>query len=193
MKKTIPALLILLLFFSGYLSAGESLVGENAPQISGKKARGSGLLNLKRLMKELERKKNPDGSYKEVNGKFVWNFKKNVVVLNFFSTSCIPCIKEIPSYNRIAKRFAGKDVKLIYVNVDTEVSDPQIRRFIIRRNIQVPMMMPNQRDVIRKYQVYTLPRIVVIDREQKISEVIVGFHKDLEQRLVKIIETLLTR
>ena len=55
------------------------------------------------MMAEFGYKKDKNGKFVEVNHKFVFEIKKNAVVMNFFATTCIPCIREIPMYNRIAE------------------------------------------------------------------------------------------
>ena len=169
----------------------ESLIGQQAPSLSGKKAIGSGLIKLTNLMTEIEFEKDEAGKFKEVDGKYVMQVKRNVVVLNFFATTCIPCIREIPTYNKLAEKYKNKPVRFIFVNVDTEVSDQKISRFIAKREIKVPMMMPNQRDAIKKYKVYSLPRIVIIDRNRVVAYVITGFKDDLEDHLTRLIDELL--
>ena len=194
-KKAKQTLVLICLFIfwttSPYSKTTDSLVGQDAPLLSGKKALGSGLLKLTNLMTEVGFEKDEKGKFKEVDGKYVMQVKKNVVVLNFFATTCIPCIREIPTYNKLAEKYKNKTVKFIFVNVDTEVSDEKISRFIAKRKIKVQMMMPNQRDAIKKYQVYSLPRIVIIDRQRKIAHEITGFKKDLDDQLTKLIDELL--
>ncbi len=167
------------------------LIGKKAPQISGKKAVGRGIINLNKLMSEVSYAKDKNGKFKEVNGKFVLTVTKNVVVLNFFSTTCIPCIKEIPTYNLLARKFKNRPVKMIYVNIDHSVDDLEITRFVARRQIKVPMMLPNQRDAIKKYKAFSLPRMVIINRQGIIDHIITGFNENLESELTHLIERLL--
>lgn len=193
-RSLISWALLLCLFSPAPLKAAgsdESLVGQKAPMLSGQQAEGAGLMKLRQLMKEFGFKKDADGNNLEVDGKFVPEVTSNVVVLNFFATTCVPCIREIPTYNKIAKSFQGKNVKLIYVNVDTQVSDADLTRFIAKKNIDLPMMLPNQRDAIRKYKVYSLPRIVVIDKQGKVAMEVRGFHDDLKEKLTTKINQLL--
>ena len=189
-------LIILIAFnlFPGMLFGAEEkdpLIGKPAPSLSGKNAIGRGLLKLSKLMLELSYEKDVLGKLKEVNGKYVLKTTKNVVVLNFFSTSCIPCIREIPTYNKIASDFKNDPVKLVYVNIDANVSSLKIRRFIARKRIKVPMMMPNQKEAIKKYDAYRLPRMVIIDRQGKIDTVITGFKENLDEELTSLIRNLL--
>lgn len=192
--KTVIICSLVLLFTTTTLYGGNSpdeMVGMKAPNITGKKAKGKGLMTLSKLMTELSYKKDKNGKFIEKNGKYVLEIKKNVVILNFFSTDCIPCIKEIPTYNRLAKRFKQQPVKMIYVNVDANISDLEMGRFIIRRGIKVPMMLPNQKEAMRKYKAFTLPRMIIINRKGKIHKIITGFSENLESELSTMIEALI--
>ena len=172
-------------------SAYHDLVGKKAPTLTGKKAKSKGLMALSKLMTELSYKKDKTGKFIEKNGKYVSEIKKNVVILNFFSTDCIPCLKEIPTYNRLAKKYINQPVKMIYVNVDAGITDLEMGHFIIQRGIKVPMMLPNQKEAMRKYKAFTLPRMVIINREGKVYKIITGFNEDLESELSTLIEKLI--
>jgi len=171
----------------------DPLIGQPAPGISGKIAVGRGLLRLESLMSEIDYEKDAQGNRKEVDGKYVIKVKRNVVILNFFSKTCIPCVREIPTFNRLAEEFKSLPVKMVYVNVDSDVDPQEIGQFIIRRRIQIPMMLPNQRETIRKYNAVSLPRLVVIDRKGIIAEIIVGFHEDLADKLTRLVEKLVAQ
>lgn len=176
---------------TGVAASNTSLIGTKAPELSGKKAIGNGLIKLSRLFKEIGFEKDKKGKFIERNGKYVLKITKNVVVINFFSTSCIPCIREIPTYNDVAKHFRDKNVKLIYINIDYDISDARLIHFIKRRGIQVPMMLANQKEAIRKYSVSHLPRIVIIDKNQNIAHELKGFKEDLNKKLVTYINDIL--
>ena len=191
-RRTILILIISICLTSIALSnTPEPLIGQDAPLLSGKKALGSGLLKLTNLMTEIGFEKDEEGKFKEINGKYIMRVQKNVVVLNFFATTCIPCIREIPTYNKLAEVYKNRAVKFIYVNVDTEVSGQEISRFIAKKEIKIPMMMPNQRDVIKKYRVSSLPKIVIINRQRKVSHEIKGFKQDLKNQITKLVDELL--
>jgi thiol-disulfide isomerase/thioredoxin len=44
----------------------------------------------------------------------------NVKVLNFWATWCAPCIKEIPSFNKLHGKYESKGVTIVGVSVDEE-------------------------------------------------------------------------
>lgn len=192
--KSILIFLLSICLLSSQVIASEEpdpMIGSKAPLITGKKAKGKGLLKLNKLMTELSYEKDENGKFIEKNGKFVLKVQKNVVVLNFFSTTCIPCMREIPTYNELAEKYENKPVKMIYVNIDADVDSFEIARFIARKRIKVPMMLPNQREAIRKYKAYTLPRMVIINQEGNVVDIIKGFNENLEQELSSIIDNLL--
>jgi thiol-disulfide isomerase/thioredoxin len=192
-KKPLVILSLILFSFQSQIGfAAESLIGKKAPLIKGKNIRGGGILSLASLMKGITRKKDSKGNFIEQDGKYVFEVNHNLVVLNFFSTSCIPCIKEIPAYNQIARKFRDQPVKLIYVNVDANKTQSDIKRFIIRKKIKVPMMMPNQKDAIKKYNVVSLPRLVIVDFNHNIQKILIGAQSNFEERLTGMIDTLIT-
>jgi thiol-disulfide isomerase/thioredoxin len=39
-------------------------------------------------------------------------------IINFWATWCAPCVKELPVFDTIANKFAGKPVKVILVSLD---------------------------------------------------------------------------
>ncbi|MGK5094444.1 hypothetical protein WDW89_20810 [Deltaproteobacteria bacterium TL4] len=93
--------LVLMILSTLNAYASEGLIGKKAPELSGKDAMGKGFLKVNRLMRELSYLKDAEGKFIEKEGEYVPQVTKNVVVLNFFATYCVPCIKEIPAYNRL--------------------------------------------------------------------------------------------
>ena len=185
--------LLLLLSLLPVGQAEDSLVGRPAPKISGKNAKDFGLLQLSSLTRSIYRQKTADGRYKEVEGKYVWDVQRNVVVINFFATYCKPCIEEIPIFNRFARRYRDAPVKLLYINIDPDTPIRKLRKLIVKHRIKIPMMVPNQYHAIKRYRVVSLPRIVLIDRNGNIDEVLVGLQENLENRLAAKIDGLLQR
>ncbi|MBU2511829.1 TlpA family protein disulfide reductase [bacterium] len=186
--------LLLLTILTPFLFAANNdhlLIGQEAPIITGKKAVGKGLLSLTKLMSDLGYKKDKNGKFVEKNGKYVFEMVRNVVVLNFFSTTCIPCMQEIPTYNRLAEKYKDQPVNMIYVNIDPDSDPLDMQLFIARKQIKVPMMLPNQKDAIKKYDAYRLPRMVIINKDRKIEHIINGFNENLETEISTIVDRLL--
>ncbi|MCP4754759.1 MAG: TlpA family protein disulfide reductase [Proteobacteria bacterium] len=172
--------------------AGELQVGDRAPNLNGFDAEQASRLNLYRTMTEMRFKRDEQGNLvMKANGKYASEFIHNVMVLNFFARTCIPCLREIPTLNRIAKKYRGKRVKFLYVNVDPDLEESQMKRLIRQYGIEVPVMLPNQNEAMRKYNAVKLPRLVVVGRNKRIASILTGFHEDLESRMTGLIDGLL--
>ena len=56
-----------------------------------------------------------DGSGKEVA---LADFKGRVVLVNFWATWCAPCIRELPSLDRLQAEIGGRDFTVLAINED---------------------------------------------------------------------------
>jgi thiol-disulfide isomerase/thioredoxin len=69
-------------------------------------------------------------------------------VIHFWATWCIPCLKELPAFNKIEDKYAGQKVKIILVSLDfvRHLNDKLIP-FIKNNNIKSEVIVlddPNQ-------------------------------------------------
>jgi thiol-disulfide isomerase/thioredoxin len=63
--------------------------------------------------------------------------KDSIVILNFWATWCAPCVKELPYFEQLNKKYADQKVKVLLVNLDFNskietVAEP----FVKKRNLQ---------------------------------------------------------
>ncbi len=47
------------------------------------------------------------------------NFGKNMLFVNFWATWCLPCVKEMPSLDRLARDMAGEGLSVLAISLDT--------------------------------------------------------------------------
>ncbi|HAS43103.1 MAG TPA: TlpA family protein disulfide reductase [Microscillaceae bacterium] len=57
-----------------------------------------------------------------------------IYVVNFWATWCRPCIKELPYFERLQKKYADKNVKVILLAV--EDAEQKVKIFIKKKKIQ---------------------------------------------------------
>ncbi|HKI98463.1 MAG TPA: TlpA disulfide reductase family protein [bacterium] len=169
------------------------LLGKRAPLLSGRAAFGAGLINLQRLQNEIVYEKDAQGKPVREGNRIKVHIVRNAVVLNFFATYCAPCVREIPTFNRIAKSYEGRPVKFVYVNVDTEKTADQVREFARSKGIAVEMILPSVRYAVQAYRIDALPRIVVIDRKGIVTHVVTGFQEDLAKQLGEVLAPVLAQ
>lgn len=94
------------------------------------------------------------------------NFKGQVTVINFWATWCPPCVEEIPSLNRLKHKMAGLPFELISVNYAEDKKT--ILEFMEKVKVEFPVLLDQNGDFAKKWNVITYPSTFVIDKEGKI-------------------------
>ena len=96
-----------------------------------------------------------------------------VVVVNFWATWCVPCIKEIPSFNKLHKDFASQGVAVLGINGDNEDAD-RIRSFLKKHPMDFPVAIGS--DALgTQYKLDVLPVTLIFDRTGKQIKRFEGF------------------
>ena len=88
-----------------------------------------------------------------------------VVVMNFWATWCVPCIKEIPSFNKIHKDFAAQGVAVVGVAMDDEGLS-RVQPFLKKHPMDYTVGLGNDA-LTQKYNLDPLPVTLVFDRAGK--------------------------
>jgi thiol-disulfide isomerase/thioredoxin len=171
----------------------DPLIGQEAPNLIGRAAFGAGLIKLDKLKRDVVFELDEKGKPIKEGGKYKSRTVDYVVVMSFFATYCVPCVKEIPTFNKIAKSYEDQPVRFIYVNVDTEKTMEQIVRFGKERGIEVEMMLPSVKNAIDLYKIEHLPRMVFVDKKGIVVQVLTGFQDDLPKQIDEILKPLLSQ
>jgi thiol:disulfide interchange protein DsbD len=116
-----------------------------------------------------------------LDGKPVDSMAGKVVVVNFWATWCVPCIQEIPSFNKLHKSFAPKGVAVLGVSMDEEGPD-KVRSFLKKHPMEYPIAMGTEK-LNGPFQLDQLPVTVVFDKSGKVVKRFEGFtaEADLEK------------
>jgi thiol-disulfide isomerase/thioredoxin len=109
----------------------------------------------------------PDTPFKGPGGETVrlGDYAGEFVVLNFWATWCVPCVKEMPSLDRLQATLADEPFRVVAVSLDRG-GRPKIEQFYERHGIErlgaYPDPLGNLRDAM---QVSVLPTTVLIGRD----------------------------
>lgn len=103
-----------------------------------------------------------------------------VVVVNFWATWCVPCIQEIPGFNRLHKELAARGVTVIGVSMDEEGA-ARVRPFLTKHPMEYPVALGSAA-VSEQYRLDQLPVTLVLDRSGKQVKRFEGFTPDSELR-----------
>ncbi len=180
-KKYIPVLL-LIISFSGFLSTQIlwDTINLNAEQVQGDKQKysayemafqGVKLTTTKNTSIELRNEKEP------------------IVILNFWASWCLPCLKELPSLVKFQEKFKGQ-VKVIGINGDEENALEEIRKVESKYHLNFESVSDPMSEISNKFFVTTYPVSIVFNRG-KVIFVSKKIHNFMDESFIAEIENAL--
>jgi peroxiredoxin len=124
-----------------------------------------------------------DFTLQDMSGKNVRlsDYKGRVVLLDFWATWCPPCRASIPGLEKLHKAYKDKGLVVLAVSLDMGGWD-SVKSFI-RDNGITYQVLKGTDDVSDQYQVRTIPMILVLNKEGRITKRYLGFgsEEDLEK------------
>jgi thiol-disulfide isomerase/thioredoxin len=115
--------------------------------------------------------------------------KDSIVLLDFFYTSCGPCIAAIPHLKEIDSLYKNKGVALMGVNPMKD-DYPKLERFVKYHNIDYPILLV-ENDVASEYfGIFAYPTLLIIKNNQVVF-IQEGYSKDLKTILTKELNKLI--
>jgi thiol-disulfide isomerase/thioredoxin len=95
------------------------------------------------------------------------------VLLDFWATWCPPCDMMTPILDRLARRYEGRGLRVIGVNVNDD--DPvSARAYAKRRNLSYPIVLDETGAAQRAYGANKLPTMILIDKNGQVVHVASG-------------------
>jgi|GEM_PF-1661244 len=125
-------------------------------------------------------------SFKTVKGGVI-NFKKHqdkLMVINYWSATCLPCIKEIKVLNTFYQQHRHSDAIVIGVNYD-DVPPKKLKQLIKHFDIQYPVLVNDPANILAIGHINYLPMTYIFNAHGKKLVSLVG-----PQRLVQLQNSL---
>lgn len=115
----------------------------------------------------------PDFSYEDVNGKKVslHDLRGKYVYIDVWATWCGPCKMEIPHLEKIETAYHGKNIHFVSLSVDKMADKQKWKDFVQNgtlKSIQVLADKDFSSDFIKKFNINSIPRFILIAPDGKI-------------------------
>lgn len=70
-----------------------------------------------------------------------------VYVINFWATWCVPCVKELPHFEKLNQKYKGGKFKMILVSLDfPKMAESRVIPFIKNKKLQAEVVLLNDPD-----------------------------------------------
>jgi len=99
-------------------------------------------------------------------------YRGKVVLVNFWASWCVPCIKEMPGMQRIADALRDRPFVILAINI----AEPQrrIQKFLKSMDINFKVLLDKDGSTFKAWQGRVLPTSFLLDPEGKIRFRAVG-------------------
>jgi peroxiredoxin len=100
----------------------------------------------------------------DIHGK-TWDFKNlrgKVVLVNFWSTSCLPCREEMPDLERLCQRFGGQGLIALAISGDQPAD---LRKYMATQRLSFPLLIDPDDKVKKQFRVAGIPKTLLYNRE----------------------------
>ncbi|MEQ8355395.1 MAG: TlpA disulfide reductase family protein [Kiloniellaceae bacterium] len=102
------------------------------------------------------------------------DFKGKVVLVNFWATWCAPCVREMPSLERLHQALEGEGLAVLAVSLDRGGAGV-VAPFLNRLNLQhLPIYLDPKARLAQAFVLNGLPTSFVIDRAGQVVAGLVG-------------------
>ena len=127
--------------------------------------------------------KHSDVVFKNINNEDIdlTKFEKNLIVLNFWATWCLPCREEIPYLDQLQVNEALSNIKILPINVGKE----KTKIFFSELNIKnLEIFFDTSSNLANKFMLRGLPTTVFINKKGEEFARIVGWYDFSNEKFI---------
>lgn len=114
------------------------------------------------------------------------------LVVNFWATWCAPCVREMPSLDRLQSKVKGDSILVLAISEDRDGAEA-IKKFYAKTNIaNLPVLLDNRGKLMRNAGITGLPATLLIDPQGNLKGRVVGTAEWDSPEVVAFIRRCLT-
>lgn len=123
-------------------------------------------------------------SYEEIKG-------SKLTIIDFWATWCKPCVNSIPKLVSLSESFNSEEVAFIGISIDSPRNLAKVKPFIESKGVSYPVLLDMNQELMREYNVTSIPTLLIINADNEIVSVHEGFAPGDEDKLMEEINALL--
>jgi thiol-disulfide isomerase/thioredoxin len=108
-----------------------------------------------------------------------------VVLIDFWATWCVPCLKELPHLKQIAKDFAGQPLVILSISWDED--EHAWKDFIAKNGMTWSQYHDTDHHIGQLFEIEGLPSYFIIDSDGVLTSESLGGDSDIDANLSKLI------
>jgi thiol-disulfide isomerase/thioredoxin len=113
------------------------------------------------------------------------------VLVNFWASWCPPCVREMPSMQRLQEKLAGRPFRVLAVNMGE--TEAEIAAFLRRMKVDFPVLLDRSGEALKRWKVFVFPTSFVLDPAGQIRYGVFGEIEWDSAEVVRLIEELMPR
>lgn len=117
------------------------------------------------------------------------DYRGRVVLLNFWASWCPPCLREMPSMERLRLKMAGRSLEI--VALDSAEMLAEVQSYLSRVKLGFPILLDPFGSNTQRWKVFALPTSFLLDAKGRVRYVLTGPTEWDEGEALQVIETLL--
>ena len=119
-------------------------------------------------------------------------FKGKVVIYDFWASWCGPCKIELPALNEMYKKYKGKGLVVVGVNMDEKPDDA--RAFLKEHPVVVPLVADGKAQVLAKQlEIDKMPTSFIVGKDGKVVERHEAYREGDDKKIEAQIKALLAK
>jgi thiol-disulfide isomerase/thioredoxin len=117
------------------------------------------------------------------------DYRGKLVLLNFWASWCPPCLREMPSLERLRLKMAGRPLEI--VALDSAETAEDVNGYLSRMKLGFPILLDPDGSNTRRWKVFALPTSFLLDAEGRVRYVLTGPTEWDEGEALQVIESML--
>ncbi|MCK0132145.1 TlpA family protein disulfide reductase [Flavobacteriaceae bacterium F08102] len=139
----------------------------------------------------LEGSEAPNVTFETIDGTKVMlnELRGKYTYIDLWATWCGPCIKEIPSLQKVEKLYHGKNIQFVSVSFDSEKDHDKWVHYVKNNGLTGLQFIASKEThtiLSKQYNIKTIPRFILLDPDGKIIDATAPFPSD--PALIKLFE-----